>query len=55
MMDFIEMDFIEWWFDKHYIISTLITPGFTLAWCGFKGLVGRGIIALLLWAATTSN
>jgi hypothetical protein len=49
------IDFISWWFDEHYIISTLITPGFTLAWCGFKGLIMRGIISLLVWGIITSN
>lgn len=43
------MEFLTWWFDSHYIISTIFTPGLTLAWCMFKEIVGRGIVAFLLW------
>ena len=46
------MDFINWWFDKHYIWSTILTPAITLAWCCYKGIVGRGIIDFLLMGGT---
>jgi hypothetical protein len=43
------MDFITWWFDSHYIVSTLLTPGFTFAWCIFyKASIFRLIISFLL-------
>lgn len=41
------MDFILWWLDEHYIASTIFTPGITLAWCFYKGLILRGIIAFI--------
>jgi hypothetical protein len=40
-----EFGFITWWFEKHFIWSTLLTPGMTLAWCFYKGLVLRGIVS----------
>jgi hypothetical protein len=46
-----EFGFITWWFEKHFIWSTLLTPGMTLAWCFYKGLVLRGIVAGFLTAA----
>jgi len=42
------MDFLAWWFMKHYIISTLLTPGMTLAWAIYKGLVVRALVAFFL-------
>ena len=42
------MDFISWWFDKHWFWSTLLTPTLTFAWCIFKGEVIRGVIAFFL-------
>ncbi len=47
-MDF---GFITWWFEKHWFWSTVLTPGMTLAWCFYKGLVWRGIVAGFLVAA----
>ncbi len=49
------MDFITWWFQEHYIISTIITPGLTLVWCGFNGLLVRGIITFFIWGAAGSR
>jgi hypothetical protein len=43
-----EYNFIQWWFDTHFIASTIFTPAMTLGWCFYKGLVARGIIAFLL-------
>lgn len=43
-----ECTFIQWWFDTHYIASTIFTPSITLAWCFYKGLALRGVIAFLL-------
>ena len=42
------VDFIYWWFDEHYIVSTLLTPVMTLAWCVYKELIIRGIISGVL-------
>jgi hypothetical protein len=47
------MEFIEWWFTKHWIASTFFTPAMTLAWACYKGLVVRGIVAFLLMGAIT--
>lgn len=44
------MDFITWWFDHHYIVSTIMTPGLSLAWCVYKGLVVRALFAFCLAA-----
>jgi hypothetical protein len=46
-----DMGFVVWWFDKHSFWSTVLTPGMTLAWCFYKGLVWRGIVAGFLTAA----
>jgi hypothetical protein len=46
-----EFGFITWWFEKHFIWSTLLTPGMTLAWCFYKELLWRGIVAGFLTAA----
>jgi hypothetical protein len=42
------MDFINWWFDQHYIVSTLLTPVMSLAWCFYQELIFRGIISGIL-------
>ncbi len=42
------MDFVSWWFGEHWFWSTLLTPALTFAWCCYKGLVVRGIIAFFL-------
>jgi hypothetical protein len=39
------MDFINWWLEEHFIISTIITPALSLAWSFYKGLFIRGIIS----------
>jgi len=41
------MDFITWWFNHHYVVSTLLTPFMTLAWVFYKGLVIRGIFTVI--------
>jgi hypothetical protein len=46
-------DFITWWFDTHYIWSTLLTPAMTLAWCCWKGVVVRGSIAFICMGGIT--
>ncbi len=43
------MDFIYWWFDEHYVWSTLLSPFVTFLWCCFKGLGWRGFSALMIW------
>ncbi len=42
------MEFLTWWFDKHYIVSTLITTEMAIAWCVYKGLVVRGLVCVFL-------
>ena len=46
------MDFIDWVFDKHYILSTIFIPGLSFWWCVYKGLVIRGVIAFILMSLT---
>ncbi len=41
------MDFITWWFDKHYILSSITMPCFSLVWAIYYGLVIRGIVCAL--------
>lgn len=41
-------NFIVWWFDTHYIWSTLLTPMMTLAWCIFTDQGARGLVAFIL-------
>jgi len=41
------MEFIEWWFDTHYIASTIFTPALSFAWACWKGLLLRGVAAVL--------
>lgn len=41
-------DFITWWFEEHWFWSTIITAPLAFAWCCYKGLVLRGIMAFLL-------
>ena len=45
------MDFITWWFDKHYIWSTILTPFFSFIWCLFNDDASkiRAVIAFILW------
>lgn len=42
------MDFINWWFGEHWFWSTIITPHLCFAWCCFKGLFWRGVVAFIL-------
>jgi hypothetical protein len=51
------MDFITWWFDEHYILSTVFTTNMSLAWSFFTGNVGRGVIctALIFIGAAWQN
>lgn len=42
------MDFIYWWFDQHYIVSTLLTPTMTFAWSFYQESLLRGIISGIL-------
>ena len=39
------MDFVHWWFDDHYIISTVLTPLMTAAWCVYTESLLRGLVA----------
>lgn len=31
------MDFIQWWFEEHYILSLIITPLLTAIYSAYKG------------------
>lgn len=42
-------DFLSWWFDTHYIASTLLTPFATWLWLVFTdGSVWREAVCVLL-------
>ncbi len=42
------MDFLNWWFEQHYIISVIMTSPITFAWCWFKGETLRASICAIL-------
>lgn len=43
-------NFFLWWFEEHYILSTIFTPFVVMLWCIFKGeFICRGLIALILF------
>ena len=47
------MDFIMWWFDDHYIWSTILTPKLSLIWAVYVGSVGRAFgcfLPVVCWA-----
>jgi hypothetical protein len=39
------MDFINWWFDTHYVWSTILTPVFSFIWGIYIDSVSR-----VIWA-----
>lgn len=39
------MSFVEWWFVKHYIASTFLTPEITFAWSIYAGSSNFRILA----------
>jgi len=40
------MDFITWWFETHYVASTILTPFFTWMWLLFTdGSTTREFVA----------
>ena len=41
-----EDGFVRWYFDTHYILSTLVTPWWALLWCVYKGLVVRALVCI---------
>lgn len=42
--------FFLWWFEEHYIWSTLLTPFLVMLWTIFKGeFIWRGVVACLVW------
>jgi hypothetical protein len=43
-----ETDFLSWWFDTHYILSTLLTPFLMVLWAIWKGQALQGIMAVLV-------
>ena len=45
--------FLVWWFDTHYIWSTLLTPQFTVAWAFYNDLVARAVVAIFLFGGFT--
>lgn len=46
------MDFIAWWFDDHFILSTVFTPALSVAWCAYNEIVIRGIISVGIFLIT---
>ena len=49
------MEFLSWWFDTHYIVSTLMTPGLTVAWAAWRDLDARFWVAFVVWLVTTER
>ena len=49
------MDFITWLFEKHDVISTLVFPLVSLAWCVFKGETVRGFVCLCILFIIMAN
>lgn len=49
------MDFINWLFDEHYIISTLSFPLTSFWWAVYKTKTTRAVICLILWLLTKSS
>jgi hypothetical protein len=47
------MDFLSWWFDKHYIYSLFFTPGMSFAWCIWSGDLGWRPVIAAGWALTS--
>ncbi len=43
------MDFLNWWFETHYILSTILTMAPAFLWCIFKGEVLRGWVIVGIW------
>lgn len=44
------MDFLSWWFDTHYILSTLLTPATTWVWLIYQDGSGwREAVCILVW------
>jgi hypothetical protein len=42
--------FLLWWFDTHYIWSTILTPFWTMLWTIFKGeFLWRGVVCCIIW------
>lgn len=41
------MDFLQWWFDKHYILSTILTPFYTFLWAICYDLMARMVWSLV--------
>lgn len=46
-----ETDFIKWYFDTHYIVSTFFTPFFSLMWGCFTDNVGRSLVSFMWFSA----
>jgi hypothetical protein len=42
------MDFLQWWFDKHYILATIFTPGFSFLWAICYDLVARALWSFIV-------
>ena len=43
------MDFMEWWFDCHYILSTLLSPGVTILWLVYTSSLSIRWFFAILW------
>lgn len=40
-------EFIKWYFDTHYIVSTFFTPFFSFMWGCFTDNVGRSLVSFV--------
>ena len=45
------MEFLNLWFNDHYILSTVLTPTFTIAWCIWCYDQGVRLFVSFLWYA----
>jgi hypothetical protein len=49
------MEFLTWWFDKHYILSTIFTPLFTILWSVYYDMTVRAVVATIWWVICFSR
>lgn len=47
MTEFDATKFLVWWFDTHYILSTLITPFWSFLWALYNNLTVRAVVCAL--------
>ena len=49
------MDFLTWWFDEHYIVSTIVTPALSIAWAIYKDRAIRLLLSFVVLVLLYSN